>query len=145
MICSIDVVGMYPSITFDLIQQAINCFALPLNEEEKEKIKKCLQMIEFEMKNTFLMFNGQYYQYLGINNGEKKGSKIGGFKSVWLTDVVAAYLLEEADPILCEETFFVGLYQDDGFVVLRGKQSQKDVEGCFQSFQESITTTVGSA
>lgn len=76
-LCSIDIENMYPLIIFDLIKQALTYFALPL-------------MVEFGMRNMFLMFGGQYYQYEGATRDRKKGLTIGGFESAWLAYLVAA-------------------------------------------------------
>ena len=94
-IASLDIEAMYPSIKFSLVEKAVNHFAANLSSENKKTIKLCLQLIKFGMSNTLLIFLDKYYEYGGSSNPSNRGLTIGGYKSAWLADLVASYILEK--------------------------------------------------
>ena len=54
-------------------------------------------MVKFGMNNTLLTFQGQYFKYGGSNglfNNQDQCLMIGGYKSDWVPDLVAAFILE---------------------------------------------------
>ena len=55
-IASLDIVKMYPSIQNKLIRKAIDYYSENLPRADKELIKAALEMQEFSMGNTLLMF-----------------------------------------------------------------------------------------
>jgi hypothetical protein len=61
----LDIEAFYPSVTYGLVERAINFFARSLGEKEKAKIKECLKMVAFGMGNTLLTFVDKYYEYDG--------------------------------------------------------------------------------
>lgn len=89
---SFDAIDMYPSIKFKLIRTAVNYFTKKLNKKDKSMIHNCLKIIKFGMRATILTFTNKYYEYSGDVNVEEKGLMIGGYKSAWLADLVAAYV-----------------------------------------------------
>ena len=50
-VISIDAEKMYPSIKFGQIQKAVNYFLRKALKEEKEKAKKCLDLVKFGLAN----------------------------------------------------------------------------------------------
>jgi hypothetical protein len=59
-IFSLDIEAFYPSVTYGLVERAIEYFSKSLEENEKKKIKDCLKMIAFGMGNTLLTFVDKY-------------------------------------------------------------------------------------
>ena len=55
-IVSLDAIDMYPSINFDMVIKAVEYYGRNLPPSDKEKVKKCLKMIEFGMGNTLSTF-----------------------------------------------------------------------------------------
>jgi hypothetical protein len=51
---------------------------------------------------------------------------IGGYKSAWLTDLVAAFILENTTKLF-DETGYDGIYRDDGLVILDGVKENTKV------------------
>jgi hypothetical protein len=66
-IFSLDIEAFCPSVTYGLVERAIDFFSSLLGEKEKEKIKVCLRMIAFGMGNTLLTFVDQYYKSTTVN------------------------------------------------------------------------------
>ena len=60
-LASIDAKMMYPSSKFGLIEKAIDFYSAKLdNDEDKETITVCLQLINFGMENMLLTFIDKY-------------------------------------------------------------------------------------
>jgi hypothetical protein len=55
-----------------------------------------------------------------------KGLKIGGHESLWLADLVAAFVLEKLD-YLFNKAVYNGIYRDNGLVIMDGVKFQKRV------------------
>ena len=136
-IAKLDIVAMYPSIQFLIVKKAVRYFARELSSENNQKIEKCLEMIGFGMKNTLVSFIDKYYEYGGEMEDEKRGLTIGGYESAWLADLVAAYLLE-----MTKEKFdnfvYHGIYRDDGFMVLKGTRTEREMSDWLEDFQGKI-------
>ena len=115
-IASIDVVEMYPSIKFPLVNKAISYFTRNLPKSQQSNVKFCLKLIAFRMSYTLLTFEDKYYEYRekGIKT---KGLAIGGYESAFLADLVASYLLEKLSNQF-REVLWKGIYIDYGFLTL---------------------------
>ena len=61
-IVSLDIVDMYPSITFLILMKAIEYFSRNFSEADKERIRNALEMWQFSMGNLLLTFQDKYYQ-----------------------------------------------------------------------------------
>jgi hypothetical protein len=61
------------------------------------------------MENTFLTFQGQYYIYGGDQSLDEKGLTIGNYESVWLADLMAAYILEQVEENISATGFLLGI------------------------------------
>ena len=127
-----------------LIQQAIHHYCQDMNEEKQEVIDAALEMQQFSMGTTIVMFRDKYYEYGVSNDPMEKGITICGYDSAWLTDMVAGYLLELAERHF-EMTTFFGMYRDDGNVVFDGNRSAEELTiwlADFQ-FQARVNSDVG--
>jgi len=110
-IASVHAEAMYPSIKFNLIKKAIEFYARNITDEnEIEKVNKCLDLIQFGMSTTLIQFCGVYYLYDGDREVEDKGLTIGGYKSAWLADLAMAFLLETMDQRVLDETKYFCIY-----------------------------------
>jgi len=144
-IASVDAEAMYPSIKFDLIKKAIEFYAKNITDEnEIEKINKCLDLIQFGMCTTLIQFCGVYYLYDGDKEVEDKGLTIGGYESAWLADLAMAFLLETMDQRVLDETKYFGIYRDDGLAVFPGTWTQKETADWLSKFQSSINDIAGN-
>jgi hypothetical protein len=133
-IISLDIEAMYPSIKFKLVQQAVEYFSGGLIDEEKDIVNECLALIRFGMENTLLTIQDQYYIYDGDQSLDEKGLTMGGYESAWLADLVAAYILGQADEKISDTRFF-GMYRDDGLVVFNSKQTKTQIQTWLNDFQ----------
>ena len=86
---------MYPSIKLATIKKAVRYFARTLIRENKKTINLCLDLIQFGMSSTLISFDGEYYEYHGVER-EEKGLVIGGYESAFLAELVASYLFEKS-------------------------------------------------
>jgi hypothetical protein len=62
---SLDIESFYPSVTYSLVEIAINYFADKLPMKEKLMIRECLKCIHFGMDNTLITFEDKYFEYDG--------------------------------------------------------------------------------
>lgn len=136
-IAKLDIVAMCLSIKFLLVKKAVRYYAKDLSEEDKSKIKCFLQMIRFGMKNIRVTFINKYCKYEGDINGENKGLTIGGFESVWLADLVASYILKQTKDIFSNFIYY-GIYRDNGFFILKGIKTKREVNDWLLSFQTIV-------
>ena len=139
-----DAEAMYPSIELKLVIEAVNYFSKGLEKEEKKRIKDCLEMVKFGMTSTILSFRDKYYNYYGKVEAKKKGLIIGGFESAWLADLVMAFLLDQ--PMTnthFDDTYFAGIYRDDGIIIFKREYSVKDIEAWLTIFQNAINYFTG--
>ena len=82
---------MYPSIKLATIIKEVRYFGRKLTAETKKTINLCLELIHLVMIFTLISFDGKYYEYHG-GEREEQGLAIGGYKSAFLSDLVASYL-----------------------------------------------------
>jgi hypothetical protein len=141
-IASLDIINMYPSIKHKLIRATINYYAKDLTEEEHEVIEAALEMQQFSMKNTIVMFREKYYEYGTIDDAMERALTIGGYDSAWLADLVASYILELAENKF-EATRFFGMYRDDGNLVFSGVRSAEELSDWLADFQSRVNEIVG--
>ena len=83
-------------------------------------------MIKFAMGHILITFRSKYYEYSSDEDMATTGLMIGGFKSEWLADLVAIFLLDRSHSCFCGTEFFV-IYQDDGLMVFQGKKSPEKI------------------
>ena len=77
------------------------------------------------MSNCFVQFAGEFWKYGGTIDVETKGLTIGGYKSAFFADLVAAWILEntiELMLMLMLDTTFDEIYREDGILVYQGYQ-----------------------
>ena len=70
-------------------------------------------MVKYGMDNTFVTFEDQYWIYGGYLPVEEKGLAICGYESTIFADLVAAYILENAEDVF-SDSLFNKIYHDDG-------------------------------
>jgi hypothetical protein len=136
---------MYLSVKFDLIKKAAEYYARNITDEnEIDKVNKCLDLIKFGMNTTLIQFCRVYYLYNGDKEVEDKGLTIGGYESAWLADLAMAFILEMMDQDVLDKTKFFGIYHDDGLAVFPGVRMQADVEHWLLTFQGAINNEAGN-
>ena len=94
------------------------------------------------MALCLISFDGKYYEYRGDGDKNDKGLAIGGYKSAFLANLVASYLLEKSKRFF-NDTKFHGIYRDDGFVVFNGKKNLVDSNLWLTKFQKEINEITG--
>jgi hypothetical protein len=99
-------------------------------------------MIAFGMGNTLLTFVDKYYEYDGERDIRDKGLTIGSYKSAWLADLVAAFILENTTELF-KGTAYDGIYRDDSLVILNGVKSTPEVKEWLSSFQKEVNLITG--
>ena len=67
-------------------------------------------------------------------DGEDRGLTIGGYKSAWLADLVASFLLERIDKLL-ENHIYHGIYYDGRFIIFQSQKNKIDINEWLESFQ----------
>ena len=142
-IVSADAVKMYPSITYSMIEKAIEYFSTNLDQEARNTVKAGMQMIKFGMGATIVQFRNEYWEYGGDAAVKDKGLTIGGFESAWIADVVMAWIMEEAGDLF-EEAIYKGIYRDDGIVLFKGNKKKRDVIRWLGRFQKRVNELTNS-
>lgn len=72
----------------------------------------------FRNENTLVYVINKYYEYRRDMDGEKRGLVIEGFESVWLADLVVAYLLKQTENLF-SKFIYHGIYYDDEFIIMK--------------------------
>jgi hypothetical protein len=137
-IFSLDIKAFYPSVMYGLVKRAINFLSRSLGEKEKGKIKECLKMVAFGMGNTLLTFVDKYYKYDGKREIQDKGPTIRGYKLAWLTNLVAAFVLENCKDLF-DDAVYDGIYRDDGLVIMNGQKTNADIGEWIKTFQKRVS------
>jgi hypothetical protein len=77
-----------------------------------------------------LTFANNYYGYDGECEIKDKGLTIGGYKSAWLADLVAAFVFKKTANLF-SGTVYDGIYRDNGLgnLTLSLKNQVKTVNG----------------
>ena len=114
---------MYPLIKLSKIKKSVRFFARKLTTSTKKTINLLLEIIRFGMRSTLISFDVKYYEYHGEEK-EDQGLAIGGYKSVFLADLVASYLFEKAKSRF-HLTTYQGIYRYNILVVFKGRKSAK--------------------
>jgi hypothetical protein len=144
-IASVDAEAMYPSIKFDLIEKAVKYYARNITDEnDLEKVNKCLDLVKFGMNTTLIQFCGVYYLYDGDLAVEDRGLTIGGYESAYLADMAMAFLLETMDQSVFDVTKYFGIYRDDGLAVFPGAWTINDMDDWRTKFQGAINDAAGN-
>jgi hypothetical protein len=141
-IFSLDIEAFYPSVTYGLVERAIEFFSRTLGEKEKATIKECLKMVAFGMGNTLLTFVDKYYEYDGEREIQDKGLTIGGYELAWLANLVAAFVLENCEDFF-EDTIYDGIYRDDGLVIMDGQKTNAEIGEWLNTFQGRVNQVTG--
>lgn len=132
-----DVVDFYPSITEDLLKQALDFasqFTL-IEEEEKEII--------LHSRKSLLFVNGR--PWIKKTKGMFDVT-MGSFDGAEVCELVGAFLLHHLSQYI--ERFNIGLYRDDGLAVLKNTSGQvaerarKNIIKVFKSFGLRVTIDV---
>ena len=74
-------------------------------------------------------------------DSEERGLTIGGYGSAFFADLVAAFALERAkelNPRLFSMADYLGIYRDDGIMVVRSNWDKTAVKSWRDDFQRTI-------
>mmetsp|Transcript_30140 Transcript_30140/g.36840 ORF Transcript_30140/g.36840 Transcript_30140/m.36840 type:complete len:149 (+) Transcript_30140:213-659(+) len=94
--------------------------------------------IEFGMSSTLLSFWDKYYVYHGGERNGEQALAIGGYKSAFLADLVARYLLEKSQDLFSDDQVSKGIYCDDGIYVTTTKWTAADLRAWLTKFQARV-------
>ena len=94
------------------------------------------------MSSILIYFDSEYYKYHGGEREEQRFS-IGGYKSVFLADLVASYLFEESKANFHPTTYH-GIYRDDGLVVFIGNKIAREVKDWLEEFPQTVNKASGN-
>ena len=94
------------------------------------------------MSSTLISFDGEYYEYHGGEREEQRLA-IGGYKYLFLVDLVASYLFEKAKPIL-RPTIYHGIYRYDGLVIFKVKKKACAMKDWLEEFQQTVDIAAGN-
>ena len=133
-IASLDAEAFYPSVRYKLVAKAVKYFSQHLSPTLQQTIEMCMQMIQFGMQSTYLIFQDNYYEYDGDQDPVNRGLTIGGFESAWLSDLVGAYIFLRTR-VHFDGTKFKGIYRDDGLVVFDGTLTYDELLAWRNTFQ----------
>ena len=56
---------------------------------------------------------------------------------VWFVDLVAGYILKQTKNIF-SKFIYHGIYRDDGFIVLKGSKTKREMNEWLEEFQEQV-------
>ena len=113
---SFDIVDFYPSISRDLLLQALN-FARKYENITDHEIE-----IILHAKKNLLYSNGAPWQKINSDNSVFD-LPMGGWDSAEACELVGSFLLDQLAP-LCEGN--VGIYRDDALMIVKGNAGRCD-------------------
>ncbi len=90
------------------------------------------------MVNTIVSFRDKYYKYGVDPNPNRHGLTIGGFKSAFLADLEATYIIKKLHHLLEQHIRFIDTYCNDGIIVFRGNRSNKWLKNWLSIFQKEV-------
>lgn len=93
-IISFDIKDMYPMSKYEDVVKAVRHYSRVLDDYDRASVEQLLDMLKFSMGNTICQFGGNYYEYCGDEEPDRRGLSIGGFESAFLADLLASYLLD---------------------------------------------------
>jgi hypothetical protein len=120
------------------VKAAIRHYSSHLPPLQQEKAKRCLDILEFSMVNTIVSFRDKYYKYGVDPNPNRHGLTIGGFKSAFLADLEATYIIKKLHHLLEQHIRFIDTYCNDGIIVFRGNRSNKWLKNWLSIFQKEV-------
>jgi hypothetical protein len=114
---------MYPQCRSRAVKAAVRHFARQLPELHQEKVKRCLDILQFSMGNTTASKTSTMSTESTPPNC--RGLTIGGFESAFLADLEATYIFEKLHHLLESHVKYIGTYRDDEIIVFRGSCTNK--------------------
>ena len=63
LITKLDIEAMYPSITYELVTEAVRHHTKEFSKEEEMRIEAGLEMLKFSMANCLIDFGQDYFQH----------------------------------------------------------------------------------
>jgi hypothetical protein len=129
---------MYPQCCFKAVSNAVKHFATTLPDLKRERINKCLDILQFSMGNTIVTFQDKYYKYGVGADPNRRGLTIGGFESAFLTDLETSYIFDKLNYLLERHVYFIGTYRDNELLVFHGRKKQEWLTQCLATFQQGV-------
>ena len=129
-----DIESFYPSITKELVNQAIN-FAQQFTQITENDIN-----IIMHARKTFLFSSNEAWVK---NNSEDFDVPMGGFDSAEISELVGLFILNGLEKLVPKT--HIGLYRDDGLAAInlpgpRIERLRKDITKFFKTHKLQITT-----
>jgi hypothetical protein len=124
-IVSLDIKDMYPQCKFRAVKAAVHYYALQLDRNQRERTKKCLDILKFSMGNMIVSFLDKYYKYGVDPDPDRRGLTIEGFESAFLANLEASYIFNKLRHIWERQVRFLGTYRDDEIIIFNGQKSNK--------------------
>lgn len=131
-----DIVDYYPSISEELLQQALDHAAQTVNISRQD-----IDIIMHSRKS--LLFSDDGRTWVKKDMGGSFDVTMGSFDGAEICELVGALILSKLEPILSREC--VGLYRDDGLAILRNAsgpradKTRKEITAVFKSLGLKIT------
>ena len=88
-------------------------------------------------------FQGKYYENEGDVSANHKGLTIGSYESVWLEDLIVAFLFEKCKKIL-SVLKYKRIYRDDGICVTKKKMTNQQIDDWLQACQKEVNSVAGN-
>ena len=70
-------------------------------------------------------------------DGKQRGFTIGGYESAWLVDLVAASIFNQIEELF-GHFIYHGIYGDDGFIIVKGIKTKKEMNDWLEKIQSEI-------
>ena len=125
---------MYQLIKLTTIRKSVRYFSRKLTKETKKTINLCLELIHFGMSSTLICFGVEYYTYHG-GEREEQWLAIGGYKSDFLSDLVASYIFEKSKANF-QLTIYHRIYRYYSLVFPRVRRNQLRLNTGWKSFSK---------
>jgi hypothetical protein len=136
---------MYPQCKFRAVKAAVRYCASQLDPIQRERTKKCLEIMTFGMGNRIESFLDKYYKYGVDPDPDRRGLTTGGFESAFLADLEAYYIFKKLKHIWERHVRFLGTYHDDKIIVFSGQKLNKWLLNWLRIFQGEVDRLLGTS
>jgi hypothetical protein len=134
---------MYPQFKFRAVRAAVCYYASQLDTIQRERTKKCVEILKFSMGNMIVLFLDKNYKYGVDPDPDKRGLTIGGFKSAFLADLEASYIFDTLRYIWDRHGRFLGTYCDDKIIIFNDQKSNEWLLNWLTTFQQEVDRLLG--
>lgn len=135
---------MYPCIKIGIVDKAVNYFSRGLLIDQKMIIETTMKLIKFRRRSTILTFHRKYYEFGIIEDRDNKGTTISNSDGVFVSDLVAYYILLDLVATYINYITCIKIYHNHIIIVWNKIVTGKEVSEWIENFQAKVNLLLES-